>query len=72
MWPRTPVIPTMSTGASDGVYTNAVGLPTYGISGVAIDRNDIRAHGKDERVEVGSFYIGVDFYFRYLKAVTSE
>jgi acetylornithine deacetylase/succinyl-diaminopimelate desuccinylase-like protein len=70
MWPGTPVIPTMSTGASDGVYTNAAGLPTYGISGVGIDRYDVRAHGKDERVEAESFYKGVDFYYRYLKALT--
>jgi len=72
MWPGAPVIPDMSTGASDGVYTNAAGLPTYGLSGLAIDRDDIRAHGKDERLGVESFYSGVDFYYRYLKAVTSE
>jgi len=71
MWPGVPVIPTMSTGASDGVYTNAAGLPTYGISGVAIDMDDVRAHGRDERVRVESFYQGVDFYYRYLKALTS-
>jgi acetylornithine deacetylase/succinyl-diaminopimelate desuccinylase-like protein len=71
MWPGTPVIPTMSTGASDGVYTNAAGMPTYGISGVAIDMNDVRAHGRDERLRVESFYQGVDFYYRYLKALTS-
>jgi acetylornithine deacetylase/succinyl-diaminopimelate desuccinylase-like protein len=70
MWPGTPVIPTMSTGASDGVYTNAAGLPTYGISGVGIDRYDVREHGKDERLEAESFYKGVDFYYRYLKALT--
>ncbi|HTR67711.1 MAG TPA: M20/M25/M40 family metallo-hydrolase [Terriglobales bacterium] len=72
MWPGAPVIPDMATGASDGVYTNAAGLPTYGVSGIAIDRDDIRAHGKDERLGVESFYNGVDFYYRYLKAVTSE
>ncbi len=72
MWPGVPVIPTMSTGASDGVYTNAAGLPTYGISGTAINRDDIRAHGKDERLGVESYYKGVDFYYRYLKAVTGE
>jgi acetylornithine deacetylase/succinyl-diaminopimelate desuccinylase-like protein len=71
MWPGTPVVPTMSTGASDGVYTNAAGMPTYGISGVAIDMNDVRAHGRDERLRVESFYQGVDFYYRYLKALTS-
>jgi acetylornithine deacetylase/succinyl-diaminopimelate desuccinylase-like protein len=70
MWPGTPVIPTMATGASDGVYTNAVGLPTYGIGGTAIDRDDVRAHGKDERLGVESYYKGVDFYYRFLKAVT--
>jgi acetylornithine deacetylase/succinyl-diaminopimelate desuccinylase-like protein len=72
MWPGLPVIPTMSTGASDGVYTNGVGLPTYGISGTAIDRGDQRAHGKDERLGIESYYKGVDFYYRFLKAVTDE
>ncbi len=71
LWPGTPVVPTMATGASDGVYTNAAGMPTYGISGVAIDMNDVRAHGRDERLRVESFYQGVDFYYRYLKALTS-
>jgi acetylornithine deacetylase/succinyl-diaminopimelate desuccinylase-like protein len=71
LWPGTPVVPTMSTGASDGVYTNAAGMPTYGVSGVAIDMNDMRAHGRDERLRVESFYQGVEFYYRYLKALTS-
>src|SRR5216117_4088132 len=72
MWPGAPVIPDMATGASDGKYTNAAGMPTYGISGEAIDRDDIRAHGKDERIRQDSFYRAVDFYYRFLKAVTSE
>ena len=69
MWPGIPVLPSMSTGASDGVYTNAAGMPTYAVSGVAYDRNDIRAHGKDERESVEGFYRGVDFYYRFLKGV---
>jgi acetylornithine deacetylase/succinyl-diaminopimelate desuccinylase-like protein len=72
MWPGTPVIPDMATGASDGVYTMAAGLPTYEISGIAIDRDDIRAHGRDERLGVESYYKGVDFYYRFLKTVTSQ
>ena len=71
MWPGTPVVPAMATGASDAVYTIPAGLPTYGVSGLALETNDIRAHGKDERLSVNSFYDGVDFYYRYLKAVTS-
>ena len=72
MWPATPVIPTMATGASDSVYTNAAGMPSYQISGVAIDRDDHREHGRDERVGIASYYTGLDFYYRYLKAVTSQ
>lgn len=72
MWPGIPVLPDMSTGASDGVYTNAAGMPTYAVSGVAYDRDDIRAHGKDERERVDGFYRGVDFYYEFLKAVTKN
>ncbi len=72
MWPGAPVLPEMETGASDSIYTIAAGLPSYGINGVAIDADDIRAHGKDERLRVESFYEGVDFYYRFLKAITSE
>ncbi len=72
MWPGLAVVPDMATGASDGVYTNAAGMPTYCVSGEAIDRDDIRAHGKDERIRVDAFYRAVDFYYQYLKAVTSQ
>jgi acetylornithine deacetylase/succinyl-diaminopimelate desuccinylase-like protein len=71
MWPSAPVIPEMETGASDSVYTIAVGIPSYGVSGVALDQDDVRAHGKDERVRISAFYDGVEFYYRYLKALTS-
>jgi acetylornithine deacetylase/succinyl-diaminopimelate desuccinylase-like protein len=72
MWPGVPVLPSMSTGASDGVYTNAAGMPTYGVSGEQYDRDDVRAHGKDERIGVESFARGVDFYYVFLKNVTAE
>jgi acetylornithine deacetylase/succinyl-diaminopimelate desuccinylase-like protein len=62
----------MSAGASDGVYTSAAGLPTYMISGVAIDKDNIRAHGQDENVGIESFYRGNEFFYRYLKALTSH
>jgi acetylornithine deacetylase/succinyl-diaminopimelate desuccinylase-like protein len=71
MWPGIPVFPTMATGASDGVYTMAVGLPTYGVSGVEMERDDHREHGRDERVPAEAFYKGVDFYYRFMKTLTS-
>ncbi len=70
IWPGAPVVPTMGTGASDGVYTNPAGIPTYGVCGLAIENGDDRSHGRDERLLVESYYTGVDFYYRYLKAVT--
>ncbi len=69
-WPGTPVIPTMSTGASDSVYTNAAGMPSYGVSGIAIETDDVRAHGKDERLPIESFYRGVDFYYQLAKMLS--
>ncbi len=71
MWPGVPVIPDMETGASDSIYTIAAGIPTYGVNGVAIDQDDVRAHGRDERVRTAAFYDGVEFMYRYLKELTA-
>jgi len=70
-WPNIEVVPTMSTGASDGVYTSAAGLPTYNLTGVALDRDSERAHGRDERIGIDSFYRGNEFFYRYLKAIAA-
>jgi acetylornithine deacetylase/succinyl-diaminopimelate desuccinylase-like protein len=69
MWPGVPVIPSMSAGASDSIYTMAAGIPSYGVSGMGVDFDDDRAHGKDERIRVEAFYSGVEFYYLYLKAL---
>jgi acetylornithine deacetylase/succinyl-diaminopimelate desuccinylase-like protein len=72
MWPGTTVMPIMETGSSDSIYTMAAGLPSYGICGVAIDRNDSRMHGRDERVRAEAFYQGLEFYYRLLKSLTTH
>ncbi|HKS54733.1 MAG TPA: M20/M25/M40 family metallo-hydrolase [Steroidobacteraceae bacterium] len=71
MWPGAPIVPSMAIGASDSIYTNAAGLPTYMVSGSALARDDYRAHGQDERIGVQSFYTSVDFFYDYLKAVVA-
>jgi acetylornithine deacetylase/succinyl-diaminopimelate desuccinylase-like protein len=71
-WPNIEVVPSMSAGASDGVYTSAAGMPTYSLTGVAVDRDDERAHGRDERIGIESFYRGNQFFYRYLKAVAAQ
>jgi acetylornithine deacetylase/succinyl-diaminopimelate desuccinylase-like protein len=70
MWPGAPVIPTMATGASDSVYTMAAGIPSYGVSGIAIETNDIRAHARDERLPIASYDRGLDFYYQLIKMLS--
>jgi acetylornithine deacetylase/succinyl-diaminopimelate desuccinylase-like protein len=62
----------MHAGASDAIYTSAAGLRTYGVAGIANDLDDNRAHGRDERVGIASFYTGNGFFYRYLKAITAQ
>jgi acetylornithine deacetylase/succinyl-diaminopimelate desuccinylase-like protein len=69
-WPGAVVLPTMSAGATDGSYLRNAGIPTYGHSGLAGDINDIRAHGKDERILVKSFYQGDDYLYRLVKMLS--
>jgi acetylornithine deacetylase/succinyl-diaminopimelate desuccinylase-like protein len=67
MWPGVPVIPAMAAGASDSIFTRNAGIPSYGVSGAWADVNDVRAHGRDERREIGAFYESVEFTYRLMK-----
>jgi acetylornithine deacetylase/succinyl-diaminopimelate desuccinylase-like protein len=71
MWPGLPVIPLMGTGATDGLYLRNAGIPTYGVSGLFEELGDDRAHGKDERMPVQSFYEGLDFLNRLVRRLAS-
>ena len=69
MWPGVIVLPTMSTGATDGRALRAAGIPTYGVQGFFNERDDNRAHGRDERMMVRSFYEGQTFLYELVKAL---
>jgi acetylornithine deacetylase/succinyl-diaminopimelate desuccinylase-like protein len=71
MWPGVPVVPVMSTGATDSLYLRAAGIPAYGVDGMFMDMDDVRAHGRDERVPVDSFYEGQEYLYRLVKALSS-
>ena len=70
-WPGVPLVATMSTGATDGKYTRIAGISTYGIACMFFDKNDDRAHGKDERVGVQDFYDGVAFNYKLIRELSS-
>lgn len=66
-WPGIPVIPSMSAGATDGSYLRSAGIPVYGHSGLAGDIDDVRMHGRDERVGVKAFDDGVEYLYQLVK-----
>ena len=70
--PEVLVIPTMGTGATDSKYLRAIGIPGYGVSGLFGDPNDNRAHGKDERVLIKSYYQSEDFLYRLVKELSTS
>ena len=70
MWPGVPVVPYMETGATDGLFFRNAGVPAYGASGVAIDPDDVRAHGKDERVSVTAFDQGAEHIYRLIREIS--
>jgi acetylornithine deacetylase/succinyl-diaminopimelate desuccinylase-like protein len=70
MWPGVVVVPEMSTGATDGKYLRASGIPTYGVQGFFVERNDNRSHGRDERMRAQSFYEGQAFLYGLVKSLS--
>ncbi|HXA00241.1 MAG TPA: M20/M25/M40 family metallo-hydrolase [Candidatus Dormibacteraeota bacterium] len=72
MWPGVPVVPNMVMGATDGRSLRIAGIPCYGIQGIFIDRDDVRFHGRDERIFVKSFYEGQAFLYDMVKLLAGS
>ncbi|MGC1461583.1 MAG: M20/M25/M40 family metallo-hydrolase [Terracidiphilus sp.] len=69
IWPGIPVTAVMENGASDSIYFAQAGIPCYGFSGIALERDDDRAHGRDERLPVDSYFKSLDFFYSFAKAL---
>jgi acetylornithine deacetylase/succinyl-diaminopimelate desuccinylase-like protein len=67
MWPGVPVVPIMVMGGTDGMFLRKAGIPTYGIMGLFLDRDDLRFHGLNERIGVKEFYEAQEFLYRLVK-----
>jgi acetylornithine deacetylase/succinyl-diaminopimelate desuccinylase-like protein len=72
IWPGALVTPMMENGASDSIYFAQAGIPSYGYSAVALERDDVRAHGRDERLPADSFWKSLDFFNAFTKALGDE
>lgn len=71
-FPGAVVIPEMSRGATDGLFLRAEGIPVYGTAALYNESGESRAHGRDERVAVESFYKAVDFWYELLRRVGGQ
>jgi acetylornithine deacetylase/succinyl-diaminopimelate desuccinylase-like protein len=69
IWPGLPVTPEMENGASDSIYFAQAGIPCYGFSAIALERDDVRAHGRDERLPVDSYWKSLDFFYAFTQAL---
>ena len=72
IWPGTPVTAEMENGASDSIYFAQAGIPSYGYSAIALERDDERAHGRDERLPVDSYWKSLDFFYAFTRALGGE
>ena len=69
MWGNVPVVPTMSTGATDGRSLREVGIPTFGVSGMFYEGEERNMHGRDEKIRVKSYYDGLKFLDELVRAL---
>jgi acetylornithine deacetylase/succinyl-diaminopimelate desuccinylase-like protein len=72
LWPGAAVVPSMETGATDGLYLRNAGMAVYGVSSVPLDVDDNRAHGRDERIRVAAFYAGLDYMNQLVRSLTLD
>ena len=72
LWPGVPVVPVMATGATDGRFLNAVGVPTYGLTGFFGEASGNGAHGLNEKMRVRSLYEGRDFLYEVVKLYANQ
>jgi len=72
IWPGLPVTPEMENGASDSIYFAQAGIPSYGYSAIALERDDVRAHGRDERLPIDSYWKSLDFFYAFTKELGSK
>jgi acetylornithine deacetylase/succinyl-diaminopimelate desuccinylase-like protein len=72
LYPGVIVIPVMGTGATDGLFLRNAEIPTFGVSGTFGDMDDVRAHGRDERIGVKQFFEGLEFHYRLIKMLAGK
>lgn len=72
MWPGAVIVPEMSTGATDGLYVRNAGIPVYGVSAVFERIDDVRAHGRDERIGVKAYHDAARFWYELVKQLAER
>ena len=71
-YPELEVIPSMSSGGTDGMHFRATGIPSYGVNGHYGKTSDSFSHGLNERILVESFYDNVAHWYVLLQAIAGK
>ena len=67
VFPNLPLVPTMSTGATDALHLRSIGIPVYGTSAMMTDPTGYRGHGLNERIEITAYQATLDFWYGVMK-----
>jgi carboxypeptidase PM20D1 len=68
-YPSLSIVPSMSAGATDSMHFRALGVPSYGVSGLFMKDSDEFAHGLDERVPISAIDGALAHWDTVLKAL---
>lgn len=72
LWPGIPVLPELSPGATDGLFTRNAGIPTYGVGAVPEDPDDDTSHAPNERIRIAAFNESLEFWYRLIRRVAGS
>lgn len=71
-YPDVPIIAYMESGGTDGMHFRRAGIPTWAVSGVFMDPDEMYAHGLNERVPIDSFYGALDHWSIILRELAGD
>jgi len=71
-YPDVKLIPIMESGGTDGMHFRKAGVPTWGVSAIFMQPDDMYAHGLNERIPVKTFYDGLDHWSIIIRELAGQ
>ena len=71
-YPEIRLLPSMSSGGTDGMHFRSAGIPTFGAGGIFMNPEDMFAHGLNERVPIKAFYDALDHWSTIIRSLAGD